>query len=321
MSQDIDLLLSRVNVETDWQPTPEVMLEIFSLISNSVLSEERYFRFDQSAYASKIVNSNVIFWHWQNSKMSRYKTITRLISWYQYTDWQNGSRVGIGEDNLAAIRSILTASWNELPDDSDSVNVHGLRILISSVLKDPSMQIDFTQKLMEANLAGNTELARFWTREGLETSKDPAFFSMAWSRVERQKGYTDARDAIIRAAAKCQIFPEAIIEELTSGGHNKNRASLINIMINKIEESRNILTRHIITEEKKAEHNSQIEYCQSILAKFVSCEDYNIQHRLIPFLKREDLIFAAPVASKLGLGNLVDRYMNPSSYQEKRYRY
>jgi hypothetical protein len=322
MFEEIDAFLSKVNVEVDWQPTPELMMEIFSTVADSVLSEDRYHRYDSGPYTNKIINPNVILWHWQNSKVSRYKTIKRLANWYNHTDWHNGYRAGIGEDNISAIRSILASSWNELPEDSTSVAVQELRILISLVLKDPSMEINFAQKLMESNLAGNRDLSTFWTREGMERSKDPAFFSMAWSRVERQKGYTDARDSVIRAASKCRIFPESIIDDLTSGGHNKNRLSLVGIMVNKIEDARHTLSRtNGLTEELRLANTQYVEYCQSILAKFVSCDDYSIQQRLIPFLKREDLIFAAPTAAKLGLGNLVDRYMNPESYEQKRYRY
>jgi hypothetical protein len=321
MSSEIEALLSSVNVKTDWQPTPELMLEVFSIISDSVLSENSYSRSDSSNYTRKIINPDIILWHWQTSKVNRSKTIERLISWYRHTDYYSGFRSGIGEDNKSSIKSILSATWDVLPEDSTSAAVQGLRVSISSLLQDPSMEINFAQKLMEANLAGNKELAQFWTREGMDKSKDPAFFSMAWARVDRQKGYTDARNHIIHSASKCYIFPESIIDDLTSGGHNKNRSSLINIMIDKIEDCKSYLSRVTLTEEEKEAKRKYILYCQSILAKFVSCEDHYIQQRLIPHLKREDLIFAAPVASKLGLGNLVDRYMNPGSYEEKRYRY
>lgn len=321
MSTEIEDFLSKVNVETDWQPTPELMMEVFSLISDSVLTENSYSRSDSSGYTRKIINPDIILWHWKNSKVNRSKTIERLMAWYRHTDYYSGYRNGIGEENLSSIRKILSSSWNELPEDSTSVAVQSLRVSISSLLQDPSMKIDFAQKLMEANLAGNRELSSFWTREGMERSRDPAFFSMAWAKVDRQKGYTDARNNIIHSAGKCHYFPSSIIEDLISGGHNKNRGAVISVMIDKIEDNKRYIQRTAISEEEKTIRTNYIDYCQSILAKFVSCEDYHIQSRLIPHLKREDLIFAAPVASKLGLGNLVDRYMNPGSHEEKRYRY
>ena len=101
--------------------------------------------------------------------------------------------------------------------------------------------------------------------------------------------------------------------------------SVIHVVIEKIKKSKRIvedLSRFGAKDNpQKILEEDNIKYCQSVLAKFVGCEDFYIQQIMIPYLRREDLIFAAPVASKLGLQRLLDQYMNGVGVDSKNYSY
>jgi hypothetical protein len=175
---------------------------------------------------------------------------------------------------------------------------------------------------LEASLSGNTSLFSLWRNGGIESSTDPAFYSLLWAKVERGRGYTDVKSEIISASGRCKYLPDSIINDLTSGGHNKNRAALIRVLISKIDQTRNNIERNK-NSVLVPDWNEYISYCQKTMAKFSSCEDYDVLRSMIPYLKKEDLVFVAPAAAAVGLQQLVDRFMNPDSYQDnyRRYRY
>lgn len=306
--------LSNINYSTTWVPDQELMYKVFSSISHSSLSSpERLYREEEGSTFPLLMNNDVLLWFWDSFPAERERYLSRLIYLYTYTkySWKSNSHQAVvGQSQRELIARICTDSFDALPGDSDRIEIQTLRVSLCSLPINRS--IDYAAKLMEANLSADRSMAEFWHRVGMERSKDPAFYSMAWSKIERSVGYTDRRSIVIDSAAKCPDFPESIINDLINSGHSKNRSSLINVFISRICN----LNHKIDTQEYRNNEDlkktalEDVRYCQSVLARFAGCEDAYIQQKLIPYLRREDLIFAAPTASRLGLQKLIDRYMN-----------
>jgi len=302
MSQLKDIL-STVSVDSDWQPDHQTLMDLFKASAKSIFCDNNsyYTRGERGNEFAILMNPNALAWTWNNFYDNRGSIFELYCRYYTWSDYYSPKfKNGIGAENKEFIKGILTDVWNKLPDDSDSVEIKQAKVNISTLLDDPNFEIDYTKRLTQAYIENNKENVRFWTDSGLARSKDSDFYSMVWSRIERSKGYTDKRDHIISSAEKCSVFPEDIISELVSSGHAKNKQSVVRIFTRRIEETKRLsLPDEMITE--------RIAYPQSVIGKFASCEDYGVQQMILPHLKRQDLMFAAPVASKLGLNRLVEQ--------------
>lgn len=328
MSDSVSECFSTVNYPTSWAPDQELLLKIFFCTARYCfgVNGAHIYREEDSEAFPFLMNEDVILWVWGSFPDKREALLSKLNSISNFNKYNRNT----GKYDFVAteaqrnlIKKISTDCYDSLPESSESITVLQRKIALLPIVSD--RKIDFAAKMMESNLTGDRNLSDFWHRAGMENSSDPAFFTMAWSKIVRSQGYTDRRSSVIQAASRCEVFPESIISELIDSGHNKNRATLISVFIERIKKSNDMLARlaRFSSEEspQKAVEENKIRYCQSVLAKFAGCEDFYIQQTLIPYLRREDLIFAAPVAAKLGLQRLLDRYMNGIEENSARYRY
>lgn len=317
--EELQSIMKDISFQTDWTPSYETLMAVFFSAASDTIFSSRYYRSEESSSFKKILCPEIFPWFW-NQASDKVAVFNRILEIYNYRHYVGNYQNGIGDANKQAIKMIADAVWEALPEDSQSVSVQSLRINISKIFSDK--KINWTDKLLESSLSGDTSLSSLWKREGMEQTTDPDFYSLLWSKVERGRGYTDVKSNIISAAGKCKYLPESIVSDLTSSGHNKNRSVLIRVLINKIDETRNKIERNkdsILIPE----WNEYISYCQKTMAKFSSCEDYDVLRNMIPYLKREDLVFVAPAAAKVGLNQHLDRYMNPEAHRDayNRYRY
>ena len=319
-NQEINNLLNKIEVNIDWQPSHELMVAVFNAAVKGMLAEnERWYRREESATFPMILSPNVLTWFWSLAN-DKQVYLGRLFDLYAYRSYGGPFEKGIPQSVKEEIQSIIFKAWDVLPEDSTSEDIQSLRIRISQTF--PEKEINFTEKLLQASISGDKQLFEFWSRNGREVSTDPDFYSMIWSKIERSKGYTDQRGYVIEAAKKCKTFPEQIINDLTSGGHNKNKASVVNVAVGHIGDLRKRIARNKSLESALS---PEMEYWQSVLARFVSCDDYYVIQRMIPAMRRQDLIFLAPAAAAAGLGSLIEKYMNPEAYpdfhKDQAYRY
>ena len=328
MTKSVSEFFSAVNYPSSWIPDQELLLKIFSCTAKSCfgLSGGYVYREEDSEVFPHLMNEDVILWIWNSFPDRRQDLLTKLTTVSSYTKYNRNTREydsAATEAQRNLIKKISTDCYDSLPESSESILINQAKVSLLSFVSD--RKIDFAAKMMETGLMGNKPLLDFWHKTGMEKSSDPAFFTMAWSKIVRGKGYTDHRSLVINAAARCDFFPESIISDLIDSGHNKNRMSVIHVFIEKIKKSKRILedlSRFGAKDNpQKILEEDNIKYCQSVLAKFVGCEDFYIQQIMIPYLRREDLIFAAPVASKLGLQRLLDQYMNGVGVDSKNYSY
>ena len=319
MSDELQSIMKNISFETDWFPSQETLMAVFFSSASDSVFTSRYYRSEETSSFKQILCPELFPWFW-NQSPDKVTVFTRLLELYNYTSYNSGYRNGLGEQNKEAIKKIVDTVWDSLPEDSNSVAIQSFRVAIVRAFSDKS--INWTDKILEASLSKDDSLFRLWKGNGMEVSSDPAFYSFLWSKVERGRGYTDVKSEIIHAASKCRFLPETIINDLVSGGHNKNRSALIRVLTNKIDDARQNIERNKNSPAVSI-WNENIAYCQATMAKFSSCEDYDVLRAMIPYLKREDLVFVAPAAAKVGLQQVIDRYMNPESYQEnyRRYRY
>jgi hypothetical protein len=317
-SDELQSLVKDLSFETDWVPSQEILMAVFFSAASDSVFNSRYYRSEETSSFKKILCPEIFPWFW-NQSPDKIAVFTRLLELYNHQGYNSGYRNGIGEQNKQAIKNIVDAVWDILPEDSTSSAIQSFRVAIARAFSDKI--INWTDKLLEASLSNDRPLFDLWKKNGMEISSDPSFYSFLWSKVERGRGYTDVKSEVIHAAAKCRFLPEAIINDLISGGHNKNRSALIRVLTNKIDDARQNIERNKDSPAVSI-WNENIAYCQTTMAKFSSCEDYDVLRAMIPYLKREDLVFVAPAAAKIGLQQFIDRYMNPGSYQENyRYRY
>lgn len=326
MSGSISEILSTINYGTSWTPDQDLMTKIFiSAARNTFSCDDRsYYRNEDSPTFNLFMDEKIIYWFWDTFPAEREKYLVKLMQFFNYEKYDYTTRKSkpvMSPDEKVAITKIFTDCFDTIPDGSDTTLGQDLRISLSSMPINRS--IDYAAKMMQANLSGDKTLVYYWSRMGMDRSRDPAFFSMAWAKIERSQGYTDRRTNVIRAAAQCSDFPEEIITDLIGAGHNKNRSALISVFTERIAEAnrRKDLYANRNIQSVQEDCANKIRYCQSVLAKFVGCDDYGIMQQLIPYLRREDLIFAAPTAAKLGLQKLLDRHMNGVEEKAQNYRY
>jgi hypothetical protein len=296
------------------------MIAVFNATAKGMLAEsERWYRREDSSSFPLIASPNVLTWFWNISE-NKEAYLGRLFDIYSYRSYGGPFTNGMNQTVKDEIRSLVFKAWEALPDDSESQTIQGFRIRISQIF--PEKKIDFTEKLLRASISADKASFDFWSRNGREVSTDPTFYSMIWSKIERSKGYTDQRSSVIQAAGKCKTFPEQIINDLTAGGHNKNKGDVINVAIEHISKIKNRIGRD---NNLKSLLAADISYWQSVLAKLVSCDDHYLIQKMIPNMRREDLIFLAPAAAAVGLAPLLEKYMNPEAYpdfhRDRSYRY
>jgi len=317
-TDELQAIMNEIRFQSDWTPSHETLMAVFFSAASDSIFSSRYYRSEETSCFNKVLCPEIFPWFW-NQASDKVSVFNRILEIYCYRRYSGDYQSGIGEANKLAIKRIADAVWDALPEDSQSASIQSLRVSISRVLSDK--QINWTDKLLESSLSGDSSLFSLWRREGMERSTDPAFYSLLWAKVERGRGYTDVKSEIIQASGKCKHLPETIINDLISGGHNKNRSALVRVLISKIDETRRLIER-VPNSDLMPEWNEYISYCQKTMAKFSSCEDYDILRNMIPYLKREDLVFVAPAAATLGLQQHLDRYMNPEAYRDTyRYRY
>lgn len=318
-ADELQSLMRDIRFETDWVPSQETLMAVFFSAASDCVFTSRYYRSEETSSFKRILCPEIFPWFW-NQSSDKVAVFNRLLELHNHSSYNGGYRNGIGEQNKEAIKKIVDAVWDILPEDSTSTAIQSFRVAIVRHFSDK--KINWTEKILEASLSNDDSLFQLWKRSGMDSSSDPAFYSFLWSKVERGRGYTDVKSDIIQSSAKCRFLPESIINDLVSGGHNKNRSAVVRVLINKIDEARNNIERNKNSPAVSI-WEQNVAYCQATLAKFSSCEDYDVLRSMIPYMKREDLIFVAPAAAKLGLQQHVDRFMNPDSYQDnyRRYRY
>lgn len=310
-SQELNSLLNTIKIETDWQPTQELMIAVFNTTAKGMLSEnERWYRREESSSFPLIASPNVLTWFWNISE-NKEAYLGRLFEIYGYRSYGGPFPNGMNQAVKDEIQGIVFKAWDVLPDESESQMVQAFRIRISQIF--PDKKINFTEKLLRASISADKTSFDFWSRSGREVSTDPAFYSMIWSKIERSKGYTDKRSSVIQSAGKCNTFPEEIINDLTSAGHNKNKGDVISVAIDHISKIKKSINRDSNLKPLLA---TDMSYWQSVLAKFISCDDHYLIQRMIPNMRKEDLIFIAPAAAAVGLAPLLEKYMNPEAYPD-----
>lgn len=310
MSGTIDEFLKSVTFEVDWTPSAEDMMEIFMAASRNYIAESSShgYRDQEKVFLNLLLkNDQIFYWVWNKFPDSRKSTISSLITLHRNNGTYYGPKLTPG--NVASIMQIVSASYDSIDKDADDIECQRFRVELARLLKK---NIDFKAAYFEANLLKNDSLANFWKNSGLENSNDPEFYSLIWSHITRGSGYTNERNNVIVASSKATSVPPRIVEDLIAGGHSKNKLQLIRVVIGRMD---GITNKYRYTNAQYSQEDSEnIDYHKSILARFASSEDYDVQRVILPYLSKQDFVFAAPIASKLGLGSLVERIMKQNSW-------
>ncbi len=314
MSDVINDYFQNIQFENSWFPSQNFLESIFSTAATQICGSDGYYREENTPLYPLLLSENLFFWVWNSSPNKRHDILKKIISLYNTKRSYYNSKDLLSSEQRADVINIATACFDALPEDSELRVVQDLRVSLSQLPID--RKIDYTKKYMESSLSSNGTLSSYWRGVGLDNSKDPVFYATVWAKQERCQGYTDVRSMIIEAASKCEDFPEQIISDLVSGGHIKNKLSLIRVFIGKIDAIKSFEARNKISVP-----SPKIDQYRSVLARFSSIEDYSVQKAILPYLSKESLVFAAPIASKLGLGGLLDRVMRGESEDPRGYRY
>jgi hypothetical protein len=310
MSNTLNEFLEKVTFDSDWTPSIEDMMEIYSEASKVFIADSlnRGYRDQDKAFLNLLIKKNdVFYWVWNKFVNRRSYAVASLVSFYK----NNGSHysVRLAPENIATIIEIISAAYDAINPNTDDLECQRLRVDLSKILKKP---IDFKANYFESHLLKNGSMANFWKSSGMENSTDPEFYSLVWTHLSRGSGYTDQRNEIISASGKATSVPTKIIEDLLVGGHKKNRVQLVRVIIGRIE---NITNKYRYGNSERSEEDiKSIDYHKSILARFASIEDYDVQRNILPYLTKQDFIFAAPIAAKIGLGTYVERIMKQNSW-------
>lgn len=246
--QEISNALSSVNIETDWRPDSDMLNRLFEITSNQVfagLGSYQVYREDSEVYGF-FMTKNPMIWFWNQTK-NRRDFIERLISAYHAKSNNYGGKSGfrgMASEDQAAIATIVQRVYDALPLKSENPDLQRFRI---NLLRVPiGRSIDFTSELREAiflsSLSLDKTITTFWVGEGKTRSKDPAFFGLCWNRIERSKGYVDARNEIISYAAAADHFPEVMINDLSTADHSSNKISICRQIAIKIDGNKNLIT-------------------------------------------------------------------------------
>jgi hypothetical protein len=317
MSKEVNNYFSEITFESDWQPSQSELMTIFKSVAKNHLAPvgSYIYREEERGTFNIVVNQNAIKWYWNNFPEDRYSALVKLLNLYHYNRYDSliFKNVSLPNEEKEIIIRIAEACWDAIPDQTTSTDLLIAKISMLSIPINRS--INFATKLMEAYISGNTSLADFWKRNGMERSKDPAFYSMIWSKVGRKVGYTDERNSIINAAEKCESFPEQIINDLVSAGHVKNKYSVCSILAKKIYRIKETCDRI----KKPYDQEPELAKTQILISRFANSDDYSILNEIIPVLRKQDLVFAAPAAAKHGLGRQLDRYMNATESSSQQY--
>lgn len=307
--EQINEALQRADFETSWEPDLDLVSRIFNITTyESFFSTNGFNRIEDQDVFKALISPDVIYWVWNKYKSKRYELLHRFIQFYNYKKYINGYYTNVLPSQCReAIESIATRCFDSLSEESDSKLLHELRIKLSALSINRS--IDYAKHLMLANLSSNQSMITLWTDVGMAGSKDPSFFSMIWSKIDRSPGYVDKRDLVIQSASRCDYFPESIINELATSGHTKNKVTLLTEIVRRIEIRERMIKSSTYVDNSKENVMAQILSLKLILGRFAGVNDYLVQLKIIPHLRMEDLVFAAPIASKLGINRLVESRM------------
>ena len=196
--------------------------------------------------------------------------------------------------------NFLNEFYSKIPVDyAEDTNRHRARL---TPLLKPGY--DYLSELNKFSLIEDHEnLYTMWSRVAMTCSYDEKLFDYLWSKVKREQGATDKKQAIVRAALDNNCLSDNLVKKIAKSSPKR----LKRVVVSGVADKMRMLNRRL--RKAEADYSSStpedIANIKEKLAKlearamlFVGCDDYAVVESLMDCLSRDNLPWLMPSASQ-----------------------
>lgn len=273
----------------------------FERATNIIVKED----YSYSRVMNKLaINKKLFPFIWNKFPKQRSNLVNRLIS-AREEDIPFGFKRGVS----IIISSELERIFNEGTKDIYGPKFREVcawhRINMSNVI---SPNFDYLQEIESLDTEKDYKVIDLWLNKGLRSSKDKRFYEFCWKSIKRSPGSSDKKMGLIDRMSSNDVSSEAILEEVAKRGTKRVKRKMVEDLSRKIADDQwNIgsIKRQHRGENIPEEYQNKIENVtkridkrQSELMLFVDCDDREVISSMIGSIKKEDLTWLIPAASK-----------------------
>ena len=256
-------------------------------VSNAVSSFGSYWA---SQDAQKIIKEDTFNYIWNSFPDQRGDLLNIAIGTSQ------GSYNRVQSISRSFCEAFLQNLYSNIPAN-DNYDSNHLRTRLVPIV-DP--KFDYLSELHKYSLSEEDErVYSLWERVATQSSKDENLFDYLWSRVKREKGATDHKERIVKAAMGNSALSDTLIKKIAKSSPKRIKRAVVSILRDEIETQNRILRRAEASPETAevehiAEAKEKLDKLEARAMLFVGCTDYNVVESLIDCLSRDNLPWLMP---------------------------
>ena len=282
------------SINEDLGGSSEFLMNLFSYaVKNAISDMESYWT---SNDAQKILKEDTFNYIWNSFPAQRNSLLKLAINQAGGGGYSNR----INSLSKDFCRDFIESFYASVPVD-DRVDTNGLRVRLAPIL---DKDFNYLAELNKFSLIeDDEEVYSMCERVALSSSKDENLFDYLWSKVKREKGATDKKETIVRAA----IDQGALSNNLVARIAKSSPKRLKRTVVCGINQDMSALNRQLrsaenypesSTPEEIAEIKEKLANLESRAMLFVGCTDYTVVESLIDCLSRDNLPWLMPSVSE-----------------------
>ena len=282
------------SINEDLEGSSEFLMSVFSYaVKNAISDMESYWT---SNDAQKILKEDTFNYIWNSFPDQRNNLLKLAINQAGGGGYSNR----ISSLTKPFCREFIENFYASVPVD-DKKDTNSLRIRLAPIL---DKDFNYLAELNKFSLIEeDEEVYSMWERVALSCSKDENLFDYLWSKVKREKGATDKKDAIIKAAQNRGALSNSLVARIAKSSPKRLKRTVVS----GINEDMSNLNRKLrsaenypesSTPEEIAEIKEKLANLESRAMLYVGCTDYTVVESLIDCLSRDNLPWLMPSVSE-----------------------
>ena len=289
-----------ITLNNTFVPDQSFYESFFERASSIVVSWEPYSR----VMSKLVINKKLFPFIWNSFPKQRKDLVNRLV----------GAREEDIPFEFKRGVSIIISSELERISNEGSESVYGLKFRETCAFYRISMahiissNFDYLHEIECLDSEKDYKIIDLWLNKGMRSSKDKRFYEFCWKSIKRSPGSSDKKMGLIERMSSNDVSSESILKEVAKRGTKRVKRKMVEDLARKIsDEQWNIssIKRRCRGGDIPEEYQNKIENGikridkrQSELMLFVDCDDREVISSMIGSIRKEDLTWLIPAASK-----------------------
>ena len=249
--------------------------------------------------AQKVITEETFEYIWDNFLEHRGTMIDMALSKAS----ESGHYTRVNSVSKEFCENFLEDLYDSFPID-DNLENNKLRSRLASVV---DVEFDYLSELHKLSLTEDSrDVYNVWKASAMRSSKNEELFDYLWGKVKRERGATDQKQEILRAALDRGSLSDWLIKKIAKSSPKRLKRVVVSDIGDKIRQNNRALrsyeTRN--SETPSPEIQDRIDELKEILVTlenramlFVGCDDYSVVESLIDCLSRDNLPWLMPSAA------------------------